>query len=399
MNYLFNQKVEHRGFYSQKWRNNHSNSNNEPIIPYTVADMDFPAPPKVLQAFQRKISQGVLGYPSPPSKKARESVQKWLLKRHGWAVLTDEIIFGLETLPMIREFVNLLTEPGEEVIIQTPGFDHFRRILTQLDRKVAENELACDGRNYSMNFKQLEDITTDKTKLFILCNPHNPIGRSWTKEELIQLGAFVKKHNLLVISDEMHSDIVYKPHCHYSLAHIVPEIAEQVITLMAPAKTFNLAGVQSAFAIIQNPALREQAHNVLASAYLTDINTFGVIALEVAYAYGEEWLDHLLSYLSDNVQYVRHFLETELPLLRLMPVESTYLLWIDFSRLPLAPVDRTEWLQTKARIGLTHGASFGELGASFERMNIATPRDTLQQGLEQLKQAYDALLLETLSQK
>ncbi len=240
-----------------------------------------------------------------------------------------------------------------------------------------------------MDLEQLESAITEKTKMLLLCHPHNPGGRVWTKDELSALATICKKHNLLVVSDEIHADILFGGRQHIPMASLDEELAQQMFTCLAPSKTFNLAGIQTSYVVIENERYRSKLQKHIADTFIGMSNSFSEIACEAAYRHGEEWLEELIAYVYENYKTTADFIQAHMPKIKVIEPEGTYLLWLDFSGLDLSPDERKDWLIHEAKVGFNHGAMFGEEGKDFERMNLACPKTTLMEGLHRLKAAYE----------
>jgi cystathionine beta-lyase len=280
------------------------------------------------------------------------------------------------------------TDPGDKVIIQSPVYAPFYTAVKDHNRELAINPLKLVNGKYEMDLEHFESLIDSKTKLFILCNPHNPVGRVWTKDELAAIGTICLKHNIIILSDEIHSDLVFKPNKHVPLAKISEELANITITSMAPSKTFNIAGLSSSAAIITNPALRSKFLHLPNSCHLGSGNLFGLTAFEAAYTYGDIWLEQLLEYLWGNVLYLKDFLEKQIPQIKLIHPEGTYLLWLDMRELGLTDRQIREILINKAKVGFNYGPDFGPGGEGFQRINIGCPRIMLREAMEKVKNAF-----------
>lgn len=279
------------------------------------------------------------------------------------------------------------TRPGDRVIIQPPVYYPFAKAIQNNGRRVRNNPLVFDGNRYAMDFADLQTRARNRTALMILCSPHNPVGRVWTREELIGVAEFCLKNDILLVSDEIHSDLVYRNHKHVPTASISEEIAQNTITCIAPSKTFNLAGLKTSVLIIPNPKIRRQYQTMLENLSLGMINTFGIAALEAAYSYGESWLEALLDYLEANMAFTISYFKEKIPGIRALASEGTYLLWLDCRQLGLDNKALDEFMLKKARIWLDDGPMFGPGGEGFQRMNIACPRATLEEALERIEKA------------
>ncbi|MCL7747894.1 MalY/PatB family protein [Halalkalibacter alkaliphilus] len=388
MSKQFDEIVERRGTNSMKWDMTKQRFGKEDLLPMWVADMDFRAPKEVLDALHATVEHGIFGYPAH-SKTVDQAVQGWLKRRYSWSVEADSLIYTSGIVPTISYIIQAFTEPGEGVIIQTPVYYPFYDVVKKNNRELIKNPLSFDGDHYDIDFNQLESVITDNTKMLVLCHPHNPVGRVWKRDELEKLAAICEKHNLLVVSDEIHADLLFKGQKHIPFASISKDASERTFTCLAPSKTFNLAGIQTSYVVVENEELRRKLANHLANSFANSVNSFAEVATEAAYTHGEKWLEQLMDYVQDNYDFVRKYISLNMPKLRVMDSEGTYLLWLECSNLPLSALERKKWLVEEANVALNHGPIFGDEGKDFERINLACPRETLKQGLDQMKEAYD----------
>ncbi|MDQ7093485.1 PatB family C-S lyase [Desulfosporosinus sp. PR] len=387
MNYNFDQLYDRRRTGSIKWDFNQRIFGREDVLPLWVADMDFLAPEAVVEALVNRAKHGIYGY-TDGMDEYYDSLTAWMAERHNWQIQRDWIVFSPGVVPALNELVRALTKPGEKVLLQSPVYPPFFQAIKNHGREVVNSRLnLVDGR-YLMDFEDLEEKFAGGVKMMILCSPHNPVGRVWRREELERLGQLCLTYDVLVISDEIHSDLIYDGYRHIPLASLTPELASQSIVCTAPSKTFNLAGLQTSNLIIPNEKYRAAYKS---SAGLTGIhhpNLFGITALETAYREGREWLEQLMVYLRGNLEFLTSFTARELPQLGVVQPEGTYLVWLDFRALNLEPKALQEFLVHKAGVGLNAGYSFGPGGEGFERINIGCPRSILTEGLERIKRAW-----------
>ncbi len=387
MNYNFDQIVDRRNTHSLKYDFALERKKPLDILPLWVADMDFPAPPQVLEAIQTAAAHGIFGY-SEVKRDYFDAVHAWFLRRYGWdtreewLVKTPGVVFALATA------IRALTEEGDSVLIQQPVYYPFSEVIRANRRKLVVNSLLYKDHRYSIDFEDFENkIVSEKVKLFLLCNPHNPVGRVWSPEELTRLGDICIKHGVTVISDEIHCDFTYPGFSHTVFANNKEAFAQNSIICTAPSKTFNLAGLQVSNLFIKNEQLRRRIKAELAATGYSQCNTLGLIACKAAYQYGEPWLKELLAYLSGNLQFIREYLAQHLPQITLVEPQGTYLVWLDFSSLGLPEAELEHLIVHKAKLWLDSGTMFGPEGKGFERINIACPRQILAQAMEQLKNA------------
>ncbi|MCC8182197.1 MAG: pyridoxal phosphate-dependent aminotransferase [Clostridiales bacterium] len=360
----------------------------EDVLPLWVADMDFPTSSYVLDALQERVAHGIFGY-TETDDCYFEAVAGWMERKHGWLVKqswlvkTPGVVFGLAMA------VKAFTEEGDSVLIQQPVYYPFTEVIADNGRRVVSSDLVLgsDGR-YHINFADFErKIVENRVKLFLLCSPHNPVGRVWRREELLHMGELCRKYGVLVVSDEIHQDFVFGENRHLVFANLKPEFEEISITCTSPAKTFNLAGLQVSNLFIPAPALRKRFRRQIAASGYSQLNVMGLTAGEAAYLYGETWYNGVLAYLEQNIAWLKAYLSRELPEIRMIEPEGTYLVWLDFRELGLTGPELERLIVHKAKLWLDSGAIFGPAGEGFQRINVACPRATLEQALERLKQA------------
>ncbi|WP_096200561.1 MalY/PatB family protein [Bacillus sp. FJAT-45350] len=388
--YSFDKVVERRNTGSAKWDMVDTLYRGKDLLPFWVADMDFKVPTEVIDALQQKVSHGVFGYPAH-SPSANSAVINWLATHFHWNIEAQSILFTSGIIPTINNIIQAFSNEGDEIIIQTPVYPPFYQLVTNNNRELVKNPLKYEQGTYKMDFEHLESVISDNTKMLILCSPHNPVGRVWKKDELEQLADICKRHNLLVISDEIHADLLYDGHSHTPIASVSEDMAKRTFTCLTPSKSFNLAEFHTSYVVIEEVELRSRLKKHLAIQFQNTTNSFGEIVTEAAYTYGESWLKELRMYLKGNYDFVKAYFEKHIPLLSIIKPEGTYLLWIDCSKLELSSTERKRWLVEDAKVALNHGPTFGEEGESFERMNIACPRKTLEEGLERIHRAYQKL--------
>jgi len=383
--YSFDEPVERKNTRAIKYEYAKRRGLPEDILPLWVADMDFRSPPCVTEALDERSRHGIFGY-SDITEDYVAAVQSWYRKRYAYEVneqslvTVQGVVFGLYTA------ISAFTRPGDAVMLQRPVYYPFSSAILDLDRKLVNNPLVFQDGRYVMDFQDFErKVVENQVKLFILCNPQNPSGRVWTREELIRMGEICLRHHVLVVSDEIHSDFVFPGYTHTIFASISQAFADITITCTAPSKTFNLAGLQISNLFITNPELLKLFKQALKKSGYSQPNLMGMIACQAAYEGGEAWLTSLLSYLEANISYVRDRLKKDFPAARLMEPEGTYLLWIDFSGLGLTDADLRKRIEQKAKVWLDHGTMFGPEGEGYQRINIACPRKTLVEAMDRLK--------------
>ena len=351
-----------------------------------VADMDFRPPPEVLTAMQARLDHGVFGYEAVPDG-LFPALTEWFDRRHGWRIEPRHILRAPNILNALAMAISLFTRKGEGVIVQPPVFFDFFDVIAENHRLAIENPLILENGRYVMDFEDLERKAADpRCTMLFLCNPHNPVGRVWESSELEMLASICSRHNVMVISDEIHCDLVYNPHKYTSFAKLDNDCAKNAIICISPAKSFNLASCCSAFTIVQNEKTREIFAAENSRLTVNKNNAFASAAMEAAYRFGGPWLDAVLAYLNANRRLVAERLGA-IEGVQLVEPEGTFLLWIDFRKMRLNPVELTGFLKEKARWAVTRGEAFGEQGKGFARVNIACPRIRLEKALDQLEAA------------
>lgn len=354
------------------------------VLPFWVADMDFPAPPAVTEALAARVKHGVFGYPSPHSY-AYDAVAAWMADRHNWTVNQDWMVSTPGVVTALTLAVQTFTQPGDNIIIQPPVYPPFFSCITGNGRQVVENPLVYENGTYQIDFDDLAKKART-AKMLILCSPHNPVGRVWSRPELEKLLTICRENNVLLISDEIHGDLVYSGHRHIPAASLAGA-GQQVITLTAPSKTFNTAGLYTSIAIIPDAKLRSEFANLLQRLSINKSNVFGITALEAAYRHGAPWLEELLVYLEDNACYLTEFIAAHIPELKADKPEATYLAWLDCRQLNLPQDKLVEFFAQEAKVGLNDGGAFGVQGNGFMRLNFGCPRSVLTEGLERIGRA------------
>lgn len=390
MNFNFDKIIDRTNNFSAKWSEMNKNFGTNNLLPMWVADMDFLTAPCVMEALKDRLEQGIFGYTTRPSS-YNESIVNWLDNRFSWKINQEWLMFSPAVITSISLLIQNLTQKNDKIMIQEPVYSPFHSIVESNERNLVISPLVkLDDGSYVMDYEDIEAKIKD-VKVFILCNPHNPVGRVWTREELTRLGEICLKHNVLVISDEIHSDIILKNHKHTPFASISKEFSENTITCMAPTKTFNLAGLQSSFLVISNPYYYEVMDKAFSILDIKRNNAFSLVATEAAYNYGEDWLYELIKYIEDNVDFAIDYIKNHMPQLKVKKPEGTYLLWVDFSNLNVDKKDLKNALINKGRIALSDGSSFGIGGDGYYRINLACPRSMVLEGLKRIEFAINSL--------
>jgi cystathionine beta-lyase len=390
LNYDFDRVIDRYRSNSIKWDFAESIFGSADVLPMWVADMDFEAPRPVIEALISKARHGIFGY-ADGTESYYEAIIGWMRRRHNWRIEKDWVCFSPGVVPALLWLVRAFVKPGEKVILQSPVYPPFFRSIESNGAELLNNRLMYENGRYIIDFNDLEQKIRSGAKMLILCNPHNPVGRVWEREELIKIGELCLQYQVLVVSDEIHSDLIFSGHRHIPFASLSEELAMNSIVCTAPSKTFNLAGLQTSNIIIPNPKLRKTFKEILSVNGIGHPNIFGLVAMEAAYNEGEEWLDKLLGYLEENVRVLLKYLESNIPKVKGIVPEGTYLVWLDFKGLGMPPKELQEFLLKKARVAMNAGYTFGPGGEGFERLNIACPRSVLEEGLLRIAQAINEL--------
>lgn len=367
------------------------------VLPLWVADMDFTVSEEITKSLHAAVDHGIYGY-TQPKDAYYNAITNWMEKNHNWKTKREWIMKTPGVVFALGAAVKAFTKPGDAVLIQNPVYYPFTNIIRDNDRRVIDNTLVYEKRvtegksQYSIDYEDFErKIVQENIKLFILCNPHNPVGRVWNREELQYLGEICLRHHVIVVSDEIHNDFVYPGFEHTVFANVDPRFAEFTVTCTAPSKTFNLAGLQISNIFISNETLREAFQKEIDKTGYDEPNALGAVACEAAYRGGQEWLDQLKAYLLENLNFLRTYLQEKIPQIHLVEPEGTYLVWLDCSELGISGKELDQFIVEKAGLWLDGGAMFGPSGADFQRVNIACPRATLELALDKLKAAVDNL--------
>ncbi len=383
MHYDFDTIVPRRGTGSAKW----DSSSDPASLPMWIADMDFRTAPPILEALQRRVEHGIFGYEKVPDAYF-EALDSWFARRHGFPIEREWVIPTPGVVPAISAILRALTQPGERVLVNTPIYNCFFSSIRNMGCTALEAELPCRSGRYEIDFEDLERKAREPdVRVMLLCNPHNPVGRSWTAEELTRLGDICLANGVTVVSDEIHCDLTFPEQRHQSFATLKPEFLAHSVTCIAPTKTFNIAGLQISNIVCADAKMRSAIDRAVNIHEICDVNPFGVEALIAAYTdeRSERWLDELRGYLFENYLTVSDILETEMPQLRLTHAEATYLAWIDCRTLGLSSDQLHEQLARQGRVLINKGSLYGKGGDGFIRLNMACPRARLREGLHRLK--------------
>ena len=351
------------------------------LQPLWVADMDFKTPKVINDAIIKRAQHGIYGY-AKATEKTFFLVQQWMKKRHNWQIQTNSISFVNGVVPAYSATIEAFSNEGDEIIVQTPVYFPLFKSVKENKRILVTNPLKEENGHYTMDLDDLKSKITPKTKILALCSPHNPVGRVWTKEELIKLSEICIKNNIIIISDEIHADIVFKKFT--PLASISKEISDITLTLNSPGKTFNIAGLNCAYAISENKKILDTFNEIIKKRELNSINVFGFTALESAYEFGEKWLESLLQYLNLNIKFTKQYLENNNSKIIFIEPESTYLLWFSFKNYSISHAKVKQKLLENSKIALNDGTSFGTEGKGFFRLNCALPKVNLEKALSKI---------------
>ena len=388
MTYDFDTPIDRNNTSSFKYDARQKIFGKDNVIPMWVADMDFAAPPFVIERMAKRLSHPILGY-TFRDREFDGAIVSWEKKRFGWEIDPSWISFSPGIVAGLNHAVQAFTKPGDKILIQSPVYHPFFYAIRQNSREILTNPLVLRNGAYSIDFEHFEAQLKTGVKMFILCSPHNPVGRVWRKDELQKMAELCLKHKVLIVSDEIHADIVFAPNKHIPLASISPEIASETITFGSASKTFNIAGLTTAYAIISNSTLLKRYNLQLEQNGTQHGNIFGFEGLKAAYSpEGEEWLEQLLAYLSNSVNLVGNFLSSKIPEIKLIKPEGTYLLWLDFRELGLNIHELNRKLIHEAGIGFNSGEMFGSEGTGFQRMNIGCPYSVVESSLQRLKEVF-----------
>ncbi|MGX1262433.1 cystathionine beta-lyase [Rossellomorea marisflavi] len=378
----WNDCIERTNTHSVKW-----SYPQEDVIPMCIADMDFQVSPAIVEALQRKAAHGIYGY-TTFSDRYFDSIISWWDKQYGITIEKDWISFSPGIIPGINVLLSVMTQPDDAVILQDPVYYPFYSTIEAHGCTVLKNTLLYENGRYEMDFDDLEEkARSSRAKVLILCSPHNPVGRVWTNEELARVAAIAKEHDLWVISDEMHGDLVFEGHRHLPFIQADPSVRNRTIVCSAPSKTFNIAGLQTSILMIPNKELQQRYQEKLTSFGLMRPNVFGIEGTIAAYEEGTPWLEELRMVLEDNKQYVLNYIREYMPELQAIQPEATHLIWIDCQKLGMSGEELCAFFLTKARVKFDEGFKFGETGSTFIRMNIACPKERIDIALRRMNEA------------
>ncbi len=392
MKYCFDEKIDRSKNHSAKWAELGKKFGTDDLFPMWIADMDIKTAPEIVQAMKKKVEQEIFGYVYRPDSYYK-SAAEWLERRFGYKISEKTLIHSPGVVPSLSILVKLMTKENEKILIQTPVYYPFAETIKDNNRTLVTNELVRDENGYyTMNFTDLEEkLSDEKVTLFILCSPHNPVGRVWKKEELAKVGELCLKYNVRIIADEIWRDIIMPGVTHTPLASISKEIEDITITCFSPTKTFNIAGLQASFATFPRKEELERFDHELGILDIKRNNPFSLVAFETAYTKCDEWVDQLNEFLNSNMDYTIDFIKNRIPEIKICKAEGTYLLWLDFSSLGFTKEELSEFMKREAKVAMDDGYWFGDNGIGYERMNIACPKYMLEEGLTRIEKAVKSL--------
>lgn len=384
--YNFDEIIDRKGTNALKTDVLKERYGRDDLIPLWVADMDFASPPCIAEAIAKRCKHPIFGY-TKPDQAYYNSIIHWVEKRHNWQIKQEWISFIPGVVKGIAFVIDCFTTQKDKIIIQPPVYHPFQIIPTLHHRQLIHNQIVLDKGQYRMDLSDLKEKITSDSKLLILCNPHNPGGRVWTKDELREIAEICYDNNILVISDEIHSDLALNNHTHTPFATVSEKAAMNSITLMAPSKTFNIAGIISSYAIVPNDEVRTKFYKFLSSSELEEGHIFAYLAAKVAYEDGGDWLDQAKNYIWENICFLDDFLKKNIPQIEAIIPEASFLVWLDCRKLNLSQPDLVSLFVNDAKLALNDGAMFGQGGKGFMRINIASPRAILEKALINLSKA------------
>ena len=384
--YNFDKIIDRKKTKCYKWDYNKEIFGKKDLLSMWVADMDFQSPPEVLEILKERVDHGIFGYTGLVDS-FYESIVDWMKKKFNWKINKKWIIVTPGIVPAINFAIQTYTVKDDKILVQTPVYYPFFTSIKNNNRKLVISELKLIENHYEMDFEDLEKKLADDIRMMILCSPHNPVSRVWKTEELQKVAELCLKNNILLISDEIHSDLIFANNTHVPIPTISKEIAQNSLTMYAPSKTFNVAGLSLSFVVIPNKSIRVKFQRTLLNLGLHGGNTIGIEALEASYKFGQKWLKELLYYLEDNYNFVCDFLPKRIPQIKPIKMEGTYLLWLDCRGLKLEQEELVEFFINKARLAFNDGSKFGKGGNGFMRMNLGCSRKLIDQALNQLESA------------
>jgi len=389
--YNFNNIIDRNNTNSVKYDLTKVIFGTDDLIPMWVADMDYNTPPFIMGAIENRIKHPILGYSFRPDS-YNNAIKYWLKTRYQWNIKASQISFSPGVVPGLMMAMTAFTGVGEKVIVQPPVYFPFFTTISENNRELVFNPLQEKDNFYTMDFDNLKSMIDSKTKAIFICNPHNPVGRSWKREELEQLVEICYSNDIKIFSDEIHSDFIVKPNKHIPLASISEKAAKITVTIMAPSKTFNMAGLSTSFVVIQNEEMLKKYNKELESYHLRQGNIFGTVAAEAAYSEdGALWVDEMMDYITENINYVESFIINKIPRIKLEKPEATYLLWLNMKDFGMSNQELADFFTYKVRVGINNGNIFGPGGDGYIRLNVATSKEIVEEAMERLEKAIGGL--------
>ncbi|WP_347881719.1 MalY/PatB family protein [Peribacillus frigoritolerans] len=386
---IFEEQINRENSGSAKWDKNALTSlyGREDVLPMWVADMDFPSPGGIQKALMERLNHPIFGY-TVPSETVFTEIQSWLKDRHSWQIDKKWISFSSGVVSAIGTTIQAFTNPGDKILLQSPVYTPFFDMIKNNDREVVNSPLIIEKDRFEIDFNDFEDKLKSGVKLFLFCSPHNPGGRVWTKDELLRIGELCEKYDVVIVSDEIHADLFHTTSKHYPIGSLSRKLADRTVTLMAPSKTFNIAGLQASFLITSNERLQKKLQMAQTKLAFHGLNIFALTAMEAAYREGLEWLEDMIGYIEENIKAAEEFIAAEIPSLHVMHPEASYLLWIDCRDLGLTDKEIKDRLIHQGKLALEPGSKYGPGGEGFVRMNLGCSRSVLMDGLNRLKLAF-----------
>ncbi|WP_342366602.1 MalY/PatB family protein [Peribacillus sp. TH16] len=386
---IFEEHINRENTGSVKWDKNSLKSlyGREDVLPMWVADMDFPSPEGIQKALIERLNHPIFGY-TVPSETVFTEIQSWLRDQHSWPITKEWISFSSGVVSAIGTTIQAFTNPGDKILVQSPVYTPFFDMVKNNDREVVNSPLIIEDDRFKIDFTDFEDKLKSGVKLFLFCSPHNPGGRVWTKDELLRIGELCVKYDVIIVSDEIHADLFHSTSRHYPIASLSEQLSDITVTLMAPSKTFNIAGIQASFLITSNEKLQKQLQKAQTKLAFHGLNILALTAMEAAYREGLPWLKDMIAYIEENIKVAEEFIAAEIPALHVMHPDASYLLWIDCRDLGLNDKEIKERLINQGKLALEPGSKYGPGGEGFVRMNIGCSRSVLLDGLNRLKVAF-----------
>ncbi|MED3691214.1 PatB family C-S lyase [Peribacillus butanolivorans] len=386
---IFEEHINRENTGSVKWDKNSLKSlyGREDVLPMWVADMDFPSPEGIQKALIERLNHPIFGY-TVPSETVFTEIQSWLRDQHSWPITKEWISFSSGVVSAIGTTIQAFTNPGDKILVQSPVYTPFFDMVKNNDREVVNSPLIIEDDRFKIDFTDFEDKLKSGVKLFLFCSPHNPGGRVWTKDELLRIGELCVKYDVIIVSDEIHADLFHSTSRHYPIASLSEQLSDITVTLMAPSKTFNIAGIQASFLITSNEKLQKQLQKAQTKLAFHGLNILALTAMEAAYREGLPWLKDMIAYIEGNIKVAEEFIAAEIPALHVMHPDASYLLWINCRDLGLNDKEIKERLIHQGKLALEPGSKYGPGGEGFVRMNIGCSRSVLLDGLNRLKLAF-----------